>query len=370
MSSKFNSIYLILLVNLLYSCTDRYNLAPIHSKIGNANGQLLNETIATLEALSNSIGNKNKGNLIENDEQFGKKAGLFKELVDLFDPNNFSCGCDDKVRSALKRIKHENQTIGGFIPNIVKLNAFLADTVILFKGEGSNILAHSFQYVSKAGVLSKPLYARTAITADNFDESSFIEKDPGTYDNFLYTLDCSGFLSAAISATGGTNANSMKASASAATNAEKSLLIISGVMYSPLYQAFKGEGIFSGEDSLAVSNRISVLSAILNEIPFNEMTDSTIVTLNSNYQVIITSNSGTSSFNGEAKFDVTGKIGFGIGSISGNSSGKGSIDRRSEFTRYKTYLVKKNVGAEVPKITVLLIKNMLIELKKIKVVHS
>ena len=114
------------------------------------------------------------------------------------------------------------------------------------------------------------------------------------------------------------------------------MIVAGGVMYSPLYQAYKGEGEFIKKDSLTKIKRIKVLEAVINSIPTQEQTDSTQIFLNSNYRVVLTSNSGTSSFNGEAKLGVTGGIGFGIGSVSGEGKAEGSVQRKSSFSKYKT----------------------------------
>jgi len=348
----------ILTVACLASCSDQQTESIVNSEIGISNLNDLEETQTVLKTFMDTLQTDEKS-LINEGTEFGTKVSLYKELIDLFDPDNFSCGCDDKIKKALKKIKPKNQKINGFIPDLVLKNAFLSDSVLILDNSGSSILAHLFQYNTKAGVKSKPLFARNAITTQNFNEANFIEKNPRTYDNFLYTLDCTGFLTAAVSAAGGVNSNSVKTSASAATNSNKSLFVIGGVMYSPIYQAFKGEGIFSDNDNSTISRRINVLNAILTEIPSNEITDSTELYLNSNYRVIITSNSGTSSFNGEASFGVTGGVSFGFGSVSGSASGNGSMDRKSEFTRYKTYVVTKNVDAEVPIIYVKDIKQLI-----------
>lgn len=355
-------LFTILTIAFFASCSENRTEVTINSEIGNTNLKALEETLLDLKNVAYSLETTAKSNFIDEGTQFGNKVSLYKELIDLFDPDNFSCGCDDKIKNALKKIKPKNQKVNGFIPDLVLKNAFVSDTVLILDKSGSSILAHLFQYRTKSGNKSKPLFARNAITTNNFNESNFLEKNPRTYDNFLYTLDCTGFLTAAVSAAGGVNSNSVKTSASAATNSSKSLFVIGGVMYSPIYQAYKGEGMFALNDSSSISNRINVLNAILSEIPANEITDSTVIYMNSNYRVIITSNSGTSSFNGEAAFGVTGGVSFGLGSIIGSASGTGTMDRKSEFARYKTYVVQKNIDAEVPIITVrdirLLINNL------------
>ena len=81
--------------------------------------------------------------------------------------------------------------------------------------------------------------------------------------------------------------------------------------------------------------------------------------MNSNYRVVITSNSGTSSFNGEATIEASGNVKFGVGSVSASGKVNGSIQRKSEFTRYKTYIVEENVNVEVRPIKVKTLKDLI-----------
>ncbi len=346
---------------LLSSCVTQENQKEVVSRHGNSNLNFIND----VQSYFKDIGESNKIAAFDSiqativETQFGKKVGLYKELVDLFDPENFNCGCDDKMKKALKKIKPNNQSVSGFIPDVVVKNAFMTDSVYLLNRQGSNVLAHLFQYKKSSGQLSNTLFAATAATVKNFNEINFVEKNPRTYDQFFYTLDCTGFITAAVNASGGVNSTSVKTAASVAISAKKSIFVLGGVMYSPLFQAYKGLGIFSNNDTL----RIDVLSSILNEIPIQEQLDNTQILLNSNYQIIFASNSGNASFNGEGSLGVSGNASFGLGSVQGSTNSSGSIDRSSDYTNYKTYVVDKNINTELPNITVKDVKDLIAELR-------
>ncbi|MEA5402837.1 hypothetical protein VB776_07920 [Arcicella sp. DC2W] len=350
----------LLVLTLLASCETQDANKEVHSQLGDKNMKFINEldiNLATLEKSDYEIfaldGNKSANEGTE----FGKKVGLYQELVDLFDPENFNCGCDKQMKKALKKLKPKNQ-VSGFIPDDVSKNAFMADTVSLLAMQGSNILAHLFQYENSSRK-SKPLFAKNANSVKNFNVNNFIEKKPETYDQFLYTLDCTGFITAAVNATGGVSAASIKTAASVGVSAKKSLFVLGGVMYSPLYQAFKGEGIFKGNDSL----RINVLGAILDEIPTQEQSDNTKILINANYKVILTSNSGNSNFNGEGSFGASGNASFGFGSVQIGSDGSGSIGRTSSYTSYKTYIIQENINTKPLIITVKNVNDLIAQLK-------
>jgi hypothetical protein len=354
-------IFLSFIVFTIISCEETQEINEVKSKLGSSNLSYLNGTFSELNQLKNN--DSIKGFDLEN--EIGAKVNLYSEMLVLFSSDNFDCGCDEKLKKKLRKFKPKNkeEDEGGFIPRVVLNNALYSDSALLLDRSGSSILAHGFQYNKKSGGKSKLLFARNSPTVKVFSESNYIEKNPNTYDNFLYTLDCSGFLSAAVSATVGVSKNSIKASANAASKSDKSLIVVGGVMYSPLYQAYKGEGGFSKIDSVTKINRIKVLEAIINSIPTQEQTDTTQVFLNSNYRVILASNSGTSSFNGEAKLGITGGIGFGIGNVSGEGKTGGSVQRNSSFSKYKTYLIEPNVGVEPDNITISMLNTIIQNLK-------
>jgi len=340
----------------LTSCGDQQQEQEAQSLIGNKNSDDLEETFVSLSTA-------NISGIVKSSSGFGKKVGLYSELIDLFNPENFTCGCDDRMKRALQKMKTRGQSLEGFVPEVVSKNAFYADSVYLLDREGGNVLAHLINYKRQDGDTSGSIFVRNAFSTKNFSEGLYIEKNPSTYNNFVYTLDCKGFLTAAVSAAGGLTTNSIKTSASAAATINKSLFVIGGVMYSPLYQAFKGEGLFSGNDSATIARRINVLTAILSEIPASDLLDNTEIFINSNYEVILTSNSGTSGFNGEGKLEAAGGIGVGFGSVSGSASASGSIIRKSEYASYKTYIVRHNVNTVVTAITVKNLKDVIESLR-------
>lgn len=330
---------------------------PVNSIVGSKNETFITETFDALNLLqptlqaNDTLGLKSIGN----NEKLGDKVALYPELIDLFDPSNFPCGCDDKMKRALKKIKPENQKTPGFIPNVVVKNAFMADSVLLLNKGGSNVLAHIFQYKKNGGTLSIPLFAKNASTTNDFNEINFIETNPKTYDQFAYTMDCSGFISAAVDASGGVSTASIKTAATVAVTAKISLFVIGGVMYSPLCQAYNGEGVFANNDTL----RKNVLNAILSEIPEADRIDNTEIIINSNYQMLFTSNTGTAGFNGTGILGAQGNVSAGFGQVHVNVDASGSIGRKSDYTKYKTYIVDKNIHTIPPTITVKSIKDLI-----------
>ncbi|WP_299676343.1 hypothetical protein [uncultured Dokdonia sp.] len=297
--------------------------------------------------------------------QLGEEKNLYSELIKLFDPNNFACQYDEKLKKRLKKIKGKKGAEFGFIPNIILENDLIKDTetVVELKRGGSNLLVHGFHLIDSTNIQSDLIFARKAPTIPNYNELDYFERNKNTYNNFSYTLDCSGFLSAAISADLGLKSNSITSSAKGALDSDKSLIIVSGVIYSPLYQAYKGEGRFEGVDSITKKLRIDVLKSILNEIP-KKYTENTKVFISSNYEVILSSNSGKSSFNGEASIGLNGNLSYVLGNVSATGQASTKIGRQSEFIQYNTYIVDQNINVLLEDITIKSLKDLITNLSE------
>lgn len=292
------------------------------------------------------------------------KVNIQNELVKLFDPDNFKCNCADKLKKKLKSFKNSNNNAQGFVPDIVWENITDIDAYKI-SGSGSNILANGFSYVNEKGVRSIFNYVKYSPTANNFNEADYFELDENTKSNFFYTLDCTGYLSASMVVAGGIAEADIKTSAKNANEIDNSLVVIYGVMYSPLYQAYKGEGEFALREKNIIKKRIDVLKAILSKIPNFDYNPKTIIELNADYKVMFTSNTGKSSFNGKGQISGKGNFGFGFGSVRASSNIGGSISRKSEFYKYDSYVLDKNILTTPDKISIETIEKLIEELEKI-----
>src|SRR5690606_29064445 len=154
-----------------------------------------------------------------------------------------------------------------------------------------------------------------------------------------YSMDCSGYLAGVIGVVVGVNSAEMKTSAAQAAKITKSLVVIKGLLYSPLYQALKNEGIFNGNKVL----RKQVLESIVNKVPKTH-NDNTQVVVDSNYEVILTSNEGDSSFNGKAELEGGGAYNFIFGNVNSTLNASGSIGRTSAFSKFNTYVLNQNIN--------------------------
>lgn len=267
------------------------------------------------------------------------------EMIKLFDPENFKCDCDEKVIKNIKKVVASKKTNNtpeklGFIPDVVK-SRIGNNPAFKLSGLGSKILANSFTYtyIENGKAITKSGTAIDSPTSKNFNIETYFEYDAS---NFLYSLDCSGYLSAALSFDIGVSGNAIETSAKGAAKSKNSLIIISGIMYSPLYQAYKGFGNYKDETKEILEFRKQVINQIIKSIPNYANDDKTNISLDTDYKVVIASNKGDSSFNGEASLSGKTGTGFGFGSFSIKGESGGEIGRKSKFSDFDCYVIKKN----------------------------
>lgn len=287
------------------------------------------------------------------------KVNLQKEMVSIFDPNNNKCECGDKIKKKLKNIPLENiKGTTGFVPKIVQDNIKQTDAYLLSQS-GSKILAHSFTYIDSDGIESKLLYASNSPTKDFFSETNYIMSDDGEYNMFLYSLDCSGYISAAVNASGGIGGNAIESAIKLANDKNNSMVVVGGVMNTPLYQAYIGQGEFKVIDKKTVAKRIAVLNSILTAIRSDQRIDGNQIKIIPNYQIVLASNTGESSFNGEGKISGSAAAGVGMANFSAKGSIGGTVNRMSSYKNYNTYIIEKAINVDTENITVLSLKTLI-----------
>lgn len=334
----------------ILSCQETQIGEKIDSKRGKSNEGFLNETLFYLDQALDNPSNKNNS-LVLDANPLGDTVNLYPELVKLFHPDNFKCKCEGSVRDRIVNFKRNGQNTPGFVPDVLLKDAFYSEKAVLLKNNsGGNLLAHGLYYITPEGAKSKFLFV-DASTAKNFNVMDFLEIRSDLQSNFIFSYDCSGFLSAALAVTANIRKNSLKSSAQAAAEVKGSLTVIGGVMYSPLYLAYTGLGKFSSDSAEIIKLRIDILKDILKLLENTSMPSNSKIHLNSNYRVIVTSNSGTQSFNGKGELGISAGASFGAGSIDGQVQAKASLERKTNYSAYSTYITDGNVNAEPLEVT-------------------
>lgn len=273
-----------------------------------------------------------------------KKVNLQLELSELFNPDKFVC-IDGKLKEKIKKLKfklsgNSDTEVNGFIPADIKNNITEESAILL--GSGANVLVHSFTYTLNK-VESILLVARDAPSFSNFEINDYAIKEDQSYPYLIYTMDCSGYFSAAVTAAAGISGNEIASSANLSSKSESSLILIACLMTTPLYSAYEGNGHLSGGDKATYTKRSAILKSILKRLP--TVKDGITINLKENYYVILASNSGKGSFNGLGSVEGKGTAGWGIASFTSGGKNGATVGRSSEFKNYKTYITYENVNS-------------------------
>ena len=362
------------IILLLLAACDSPFIAP-PPKILTSDGNKPN-----IDSLERSIKSLVRGELTETavgeGENYGDKVDLYGELLDLFNPDKFACGLSDPVKKRLKESQRQNSDKNGFVPDIVVDNTSKFKTAIKLDGRGANILVHYFTYEMADNKESKAITTDDLPTQKNFNTTDWVDAQPEGYSNFFFTMDCAGYFSASakVAARGGflgIGRISVDAEGSNTITQTKSLVVMRALIYSPLYAAYTGRSIYKTDDQMDAKNkktilsgRLLVLQGIFDAIPTTDQVDDRRIYLNSNYEAIVTSNKGNSGYNGTGQLNATVDINFVAGQAGANVNAKNSVNRKSQYENFDTYILEANKDALVNKLTIKDIKDKIGELTK------
>jgi hypothetical protein len=275
-----------------------------------------------------------------------KKVLLKTEIEALFDPENKFCELPASVVKQLRKLKKNNKS---WVPEYVsKFSRDLPDSAMSMQGTSISVLLHMIKIQSENGK-NRDFILLGSPTFKNLVIEDYVLKEG--FNSFFYTLDCSGYLNAAIQGSGAVPGSDIKASAKSALDKQRSLFIAGGVLVSPIAAAYYGNSLGVNLDTIT---RIKILEE-LSTIPDINNNDSIIVT--ASYQAIWMSNEGNTSFNGESDFTGKGGMGIGVASVSVNSESGVTLSKKSSYSFYKTYFTNKTVISALKPFTILDVKN-------------
>ncbi len=289
----------------------------------------------------------NKNSLMINQNEGIKydAVHLKTEISKLFNTNNSPCQLPDKVR---KKLGGKNWAP----PFIARYFNSAPDSGTLIEGASVSYILHSLKIQQSNGE-TRPWILAGSPTYRNFSFENFILD----FNSFAFTLDCSGFLNTAINASGILPAVAdFATSAESALTTQNSMFVGAGVLVSPIAAAYYGDQVGVTMDTTL---RLQILK-IVERIPNIQSTD--LLIFSNSYEVIWTSNSGSSSFNGEGNFRGTAGGTVGIGSISGNINAGGKITRESNFSQFNTIFTKRKFIPDLVPITLTQVKAKIAEL--------
>lgn len=295
---------------------------------------------------------KSNGGFSNLKSKLGEDMNLVKtgEVISkIFDSETCPCQLPKSVKKKLK---------GEFwMPKEVKtyLTESFPEKAIHLKAESALSLLHKITIKSSNGKETVRVVNPSSI--ENFDISKFLLKD--IKDNFVYTLDCSGYLNASISAAGGVVNGNIKTETEMALINQKSLFIAGGTFVSPISAAYYGQ-VF-GAGNLSKEERISVLKALI-LIP--DLNDSDSIIVPSSYQIIWSSNKGDGGFNGKSQLNSTGDASVGVAKVAVKENAATEITKKSSFSSYHTLFTEIDYFGKFKPFTVKQVKLRIAELSK------
>lgn len=367
---KALKLLLILLVITISSCekeVPKQNILSIDDEISISSEVIsleeeirgLNNTLLLLPKLdSSSIDEKSNLKAVQLDiksftSSDREEVNLKEEVGNLFDPSNFQCPLPKKVVKKIQKLRKKGKFWAPTeIANYIR--AFEKNKVYLLPRTNITVLAHTIKIESSGNTAYWPLGA--AFSYKNLEFERFVAKS--SFDYFVYTLDCSGYLNAAINGTASVPGADITGKAESALTTQKSVFLSGGVIVPPIAPALYGNilGI-----QLTKEERINILEAILT---YPEIKDNDMISIPNAYEIVWASNTGSSSFNGEASFEGSAGANLGVARISASASAGGNMTRTSKYTSNNTYLIDREPLDQFKPLSVTKIKELLDDLKK------
>lgn len=190
-------------------------------------------------------------------------------------------------------------------------------------------------------------YAVTgAATFNTIDPLSLVDVNSN---NYLYTIDCSGYLTSALSANVGLAIAEARGAARTATTKQWSLLIARARLWSPIAHAISPPDAPLPEKYRYTDlQRLDTLWAVHSR--FSDLADSDTITIPTATDFLWTSQNGSSSFQGKVDLSSSASYGFGFGSVEGHLDAGASLARGSHFSTFVTYPLPRS--DEAPTLTV------------------
>jgi hypothetical protein len=185
-----------------------------------------------------------------------------------------------------------------------------------------------------AGKLLRVVSAQNYATVDPFPLV-----DPNQ-DSVVFTMDCSGYLNAALASGANVPAADLQSAAQAAMQSSQTILVARASVFSPIAIAIN-PGLAPPEIRLDPASRIDVLYATANALAaqVNAISDDHVVASWTQQDILWTSNTGSSSLQGKGSLSATAGGGIGFVTMKADTTAGGTIDRAVSFKSFDTYIL-------------------------------
>ena len=272
--------------------------------------------------------------------QLPAPATLRSELMSLFTTN----GCDLPQRLVAK-LKQTTNEAGVIPPELIGLlgRSALDGQLQKFPDRTANAVLHTVTVPSGADS-SRQLSLVGAESYRKRSASDFIDSEAT---DFAYTMDCAGYLSAALSTKFEVPMAQLSMASEGALKNQRAMIVMRGHVFSPAAAAMNPA---IGGAALTDRQRVDLLYAIIAEVISDgdnrkaPASDDTPVTAWRKIDAVWTSNSGTSSMTGKASIAGSGNVGAaGLASVSASVGAGGAVSRQITFKSFNTYILDSKV---------------------------
>lgn len=253
-----------------------------------------------------------------------------------------TCPLPKRLNRKLKRAssnQKEGTELDPYIPADLRADIGddnLARNVRSIRNESVSSVLHFIEATKADGQVVR-LSLTGAPTYSQLDPSALIDPERS---NTAYSYDCSGYLNAAISMSAAVPAFQIRGAASTSLSTQRSMVVALAVLASPVAMAIQPDA-FTME--LAPSERLGVLHAILSEANALKLPDTTALTVWRQVELLWTTKSGSSSFQGKAELNAGGGGNAGVFSISGSGNAGGAFSRKISFAQFNTHVLNDAV---------------------------
>lgn len=280
------------------------------------------------------------------------KVNKMEALTAPFSPENSGCWLPGKVAADLKEKRKKH----GWAPRGLRalLSRIKSDELVKLDQQSVRLLMFTFDHVGADGK-PEPIELRGTGTYSSVLVDTFVDPDK---DRFIYSLDCSGYLNSAMSASASFQVADLESSAREALDSKKSMMLGYGFVHSPIAIALKPL-VSSDKMRLRDRDRLDIIASIIAALP-KSTPGTDIIVAPKIMQLAWTSGNGQSSFQGEGNFKGSAGAGIGIASINASGDAGFSMQRQSIYSFYDTFIVS-DTESEETKMSVAEIKDILLE---------
>lgn len=255
-----------------------------------------------------------------------------------FQPGSNKCEIPKRIADNIKGIK--NWTPAGLSDAI---NTIKVENVEYVNQASINVLMHTVELSRPASADWKHSLTITGVRSyTTFDPGPFMDT---TRPSFLFTLDCSGYLNASMSAAGTFGVGDIKTASKTALSAKTTSMVARASIFSPFTAALRPADVPTiALEYLSVRDNMELLFGLISQLPADTLDTDQLLPIRQ-LDVLWTSASGETTAQNDASLAGGVSAALGFGSANSSAGAGFSINRRSNFKDFTTYIIQSPSSA-------------------------